>query len=430
MSQSARRRRGGRGGRGASRPTSSAPRPSSSSNPGPGPVSPASRPPPASAPAPQAHDHDHTHDHDSDSDDDEHAEQLALDHVLTSLARYAAVVGRMPARKRAALERIPAHHAALLNEHAAFTRNLDAVDAGITANDQFFRAVLKADPTMLAGYLARMRRMGSATAPEPQPADVDKAVSTLKQVARDWSAEGAPERAKCYQPMIDALVGEFVNIEERSSRRVLIPGAGLGRLVWEVAKLGFASEGNEFSFHMLLVSNYLLNGITLPEQHTLYPYVHTLSNSLNFTTDQVRPVAVPDVLPSSLPDGADMSMVAGDFVEVYSSPTYTAAFDSVLTCFFLDTAHNIVEYLEILHRIVRSGGIWINNGPLLFHWEDAADPRELSIEMDWTGLRKLIEAVGFEIEREEWIETTYAANRQSMLQYVYRCVFLVARRMP
>ncbi|KNE64004.1 hypothetical protein AMAG_09064 [Allomyces macrogynus ATCC 38327] len=336
----------------------------------------------------------------------------------------------MPARKRAALERIPAHHAALLNDHAAFTQSLDAVDAGITANDQFFRAVLKADPAMLAGYLARMRRMGLATAPEPQPADVDKAVSTLKQVARDWSAEGASERAKCYQPMIDALEREFANVEERSSRRVLIPGAGLGRLVWEAARLGFASEGNEFSFHMLLVSNYLLNGITRPEQHTLYPYVHTFSNSLNFTTDQVRPVAVPDVLPSSLPDGSDMSMAAGDFVEVYSSPTYTDAFDSVLTCFFLDTAHNIVEYLEILHRIVRSGGVWINNGPLLFHWEDAADPRELSIEVDWTGLRKLIEVVGFEIEREEWIETTYAANRQSMLQYVYRCVFFVARRKP
>ncbi|KAJ3374179.1 hypothetical protein GGF31_008396 [Allomyces arbusculus] len=426
MSQSARRRRGGRG---ASRPTPSAPRPSSSST-GSGPTS---RPPPAPALAPQAHAHDHNHAHDhsdDDGDDDEHAEQLALDQVLTSLARYAAVVGRMPARKRAALERIPSHHADLLNDHAAFARNLDAVDAGITANDQFFRAVLKADRAMLAGYLARMRRMGSATAPEPAPADVDKAVSTLKQVARDWSVEGAPERAKCYQPMIDALVGEFVNVEERSSRRVLIPGAGLGRLVWEVAKLGFASEGNEFSFHMLLVSNYLLNGITRPEQHTLYPYVHTFSNSLNFTADQVRPVAIPDVLPSSLPDGADMSMVAGDFVEVYSSPTYIAAFDSVLTCFFLDTAHNIVEYLEILHRIVRPDGVWINNGPLLFHWEDAADPRELSIEVDWTGLRKLIEAVGFEIEREEWIETTYAANRQSMLQYVYRCVFFVARRKP
>lgn len=67
----------------------------------------------------------------------------------------------------------------------------------------------------------------------------------------------------------------------RSSVKVLVPGAGLGRLALEFASLGelhscrthwvqgdadavtgragFAAQGNEFSAHMLIASNWVLN---------------------------------------------------------------------------------------------------------------------------------------------------------------------------
>ena len=54
--------------------------------------------------------------------------------------------------------------------------------------------------------------------------------------------------------------------------------------------------------------------------------------------------------------------------EVYSSDDNRGVFDCVVTCFFIDTAHNIVEYLEIIHHCLRKGGAWINLGPLLYHW--------------------------------------------------------------
>ena len=41
--------------------------------------------------------------------------------------------------------------------------------------------------------------------------------------------------------------------------KVLVPGAGLGRLAFEIAVLGFKAQGNEFSLHMLMVSNFILN---------------------------------------------------------------------------------------------------------------------------------------------------------------------------
>ena len=46
---------------------------------------------------------------------------------------------------------------------------------------------------------------------------------------------------------------------DHSIVKVLVPGAGLGRLVFEFAKEGYTAQGNEFSYFMLLISNYLLN---------------------------------------------------------------------------------------------------------------------------------------------------------------------------
>ena len=33
------------------------------------------------------------------------------------------------------------------------------------------------------------------------------------------------------------------------------------------------------------------------------------------------------------------------------------AWDSVVTCFFIDTAHNVVEYLEVIARALKPGGV-------------------------------------------------------------------------
>lgn len=69
----------------------------------------------------------------------------------------------------------------------------------------------------------------------------------------------------------------------------------------------------------------------------------------------------------------DFSMVAGEFVEVYSKQPGT--WDCVVTCFFMDTAHNIIEYIECISNILKKGGIWVNIGPLLYHYSE--QPEEI-----------------------------------------------------
>jgi len=41
--------------------------------------------------------------------------------------------------------------------------------------------------------------------------------------------------------------------------RILVPGAGLGRLAFEIARRGYTCQGNEFSLFMLFASNFMLN---------------------------------------------------------------------------------------------------------------------------------------------------------------------------
>ncbi|PCH37437.1 N2227-domain-containing protein [Wolfiporia cocos MD-104 SS10] len=267
----------------------------------------------------------------------------------------------------------------------------------------------------------------------PTDFDMDKLRSTLKQFVRDWSEEGKSERELSYGPMRDALLQHFADIppEERGNFRVLVPGAGLGRLAWDVAKLGFACQGNEFSHYMLLSSYFILNRTDEIGKHTIYPYVHSFSN-LPSNTAMLRPITVPDVLPSSLPPGSNFSLVAGDFEEIYGAENnedepQAGTWDAIMTCFFIDTAKNIVNYLRIIHRILAPGGVWINCGPLLWHFENNStnDP---SIELNLEEVKALARKIGFEISNKRTIDTTYTNNTQSMLGYTYHAAFWTATK--
>ena len=110
------------------------------------------------------------------------------------------------------------------------------------------------------------------------------------------------------------------------------------------------------------------------DKHTIFPYVHSFSNNPN-NEALIRPITIPDVLPSSLPDGSEFSLVAGtppicsaatgllacpmsdpglsrcwigDFEEIYGShyndpdEPQSGQWDAVLTCFFIDTVRTLV----------------------------------------------------------------------------------------
>jgi hypothetical protein len=76
----------------------------------------------------------------------------------------------------------------------------------------------------------------------------------------------------------------------------------------------------------------------------------------------------------------------------------TGKWDAVVTCFFLDTAQNIVEYLRTIYETLKDDGIWINLGPTLWHYESSSNPKDLSIELDVLEIKELSKKIGFQFE--------------------------------
>lgn len=241
--------------------------------------------------------------------------------------------------------------------------------------------------------------------------------SLLRQAARDWSAEGREER-QLYTAILSRL-DRYLPRGQDAGLRVLVPGAGLGRLAYEVAAMGYETQGCEFSLFMLLMSERILNH---GRPFVVYPYLFPFSN-LEHSDHQLASVTLPDVAPS-LPDGSQFSMVAGDFTHIYRQQE--ACWDAVVTCFFMDTAKNIVDYVHLIRQLLKPGGIWVNAGPLQWHWDGTPD--EVSIELTLDELRRLIVDLGFTFLEEEVHESAYAQQRASMHQSYYRCSLMVIQK--
>lgn len=254
--------------------------------------------------------------------------------------------------------------------------------------------------------------------------DIEKVQITLKQIARDWSSDGEAEREQCYKPIIEAVVKHFdPNTRDISKVKILLPGAGLGRLLYELALIGYDVEGNEFSLFMLIASNFILNRCLVSNEHQIYPYVHQYVNNLN-RNDQIRSINFPDQSPTQQRIKGNLAMVAGDFLEVYQDKN---TWDCVATCFFIDCAKNVAEFIETIYNILKPGGIWINIGPLLYHYSDI--PGECSIEPSFEDIKIVISAVGFEFMTcETGVATSYAQNPRAMMKNVYESVFFVCQK--
>ncbi|KAF7262058.1 hypothetical protein EG68_00708 [Paragonimus skrjabini miyazakii] len=254
--------------------------------------------------------------------------------------------------------------------------------------------------------------------------DMDKIRSTLKQFVRDWSSVGKTERETCYQPVIDDICELYDRQEVNPADvRILVPGAGLGRLAWELAHLGYSCQGNEWSLHMLIPAYFILNTCKIIDEHTLYPWAPNFCNNMS-REDQLAPIHFPDVCPADLSPDVPFSMAAGDFSEIYTEPD---SWDCIATVFFIDTAHNILAYLETIWRVLKPGGHWVNLGPLLYHFSDL--PGEDSLELSYEELRSAIQRIGFEILKEnKRIRCGYTENPASMLSYEYRCVYGLFRK--
>lgn len=137
----------------------------------------------------------------------------------------------------------------------------------------------------------------------------------------------------------------------------------------------------------------------------------------------MKEIYIPDVSPSSFNfESHNFSICAGEFTEAYDD--FYEYFDGILTCFFLDTAKNIISYIRTIAKIIKKGGLWANIGPLLYHY---ADLTHNSIELAWNEIEKII-SNWFTIEIVEIKDANYTSNSLSMMKTQYKCIYFEAVR--
>lgn len=92
--------------------------------------------------------------------------------------------------------------------------------------------------------------------------------------------------------------------------------------------------------------------------------------------------------------------------EVYRREEHLSSFDCVVTSFFIDTAQNVLEYIEVIADVLKMGGVWINLGPLLYHWVDHSSG-ENSIEISLSDVERISAIHGFRCLRKEMLAAPY-----------------------
>jgi carnosine N-methyltransferase len=152
----------------------------------------------------------------------------------------------------------------------------------------------------------------------------------------------------------------------------------------------------------------------------------------------LKPCLFPDVVPTDelKSTTADFSMTAGiwsqtltpkgEFVEIYTKESQKGQWNVVVTCFFIDTAHNVLDYAETISHCLKPGGVWINLGPLLWHHEGS---KEISINLNYGELKDVLLGMGgWSFEEEKTCQSTYSTSELNMMKHVYDSVFYVARK--
>ena len=241
--------------------------------------------------------------------------------------------------------------------------------------------------------------------------------SVFMYISRDWTINRKKERDMHYIPIIEK-VKKYV--PEQS--KILIPGAALLRLGYELAKIGYNIDANDYNFTNFILCDYFFNYSKM-NQFSYQPLIRSFSNYL--TEDAVfRQFYFPDEN-INLNGKGRIKMLAGDFTKLYNDKI--DYYDCVITCFFIDTAKNVIEYIDVIEKVLKKGGIWINFGPLSYHWVGYQDIP--TIELPYDKLREVIVNYGFEFIDEEKNKTViYCEIEDFMKNDVFNCVFFTAKK--
>ena len=143
-------------------------------------------------------------------------------------------------------------HPSLLQMLPEMVKRFETQRASIATNGQFLRAMV--------GSTADLPKSVEASVLD---ACIPYVHGVLTQLRREWCEEGKAERQASFAPILEA----FERALPKGSS-IIVPGAGLGRLNWELSQRGYEAAGVERAMSMLIVGEHVLNTL-LPKGQTV-----------------------------------------------------------------------------------------------------------------------------------------------------------------
>lgn len=218
-----------------------------------------------------------------------------------------------------------------------------------------------------------------------------RVVESLCHYARDWPVTPSEE----VTPLLEYIKQQCKDLDNDKTVAI-VPGSGLGKVSHTLAQLNFSSvHAVEFSWLMVLMNEFLYLKQENIKKLNIYPYLHTYSNHLT-VDDQLRPVEISH----SIAKPSNLAIHNADFtkfkIHEHLRPTESPENLLFVTCFFLDTAENLIEYLQAINRISSSfkgTKKWINLGPLKYG-------TAAKIEVSDMELRTLVKGMGWDFADE------------------------------
>ncbi|ELP88335.1 hypothetical protein EIN_227480 [Entamoeba invadens IP1] len=221
----------------------------------------------------------------------------------------------------------------------------------------------------------------------------------IQQTVREWSGEGSYVRDSCFRVLLDEI---------GTKKRVLVPGCGLARLPYELVKNGNECYACECNHYMILTLNALIQA--KKEAFTICPYLVFTSDLVSSDFQRLK-LKIPDVAPNEFLSQVKFS--EEDFVTYTEKSQVT--FDVVCTCYFMDTAFDAVEYITSIFKVLKSGGQWVNLGPL--HWVNNCIS---SFHFTLEEIIQIAKRVGFTlVKNSEMKSTTYIPQRDCTTPVTY-----------
>lgn len=113
--------------------------------------------------------------------------------------------------------------------------------------------------------------------------------------------------------------------------------------------IGFDVTANEWSMYMNFAYRYVTSRRQV-NSTAAYPFIDWWSHQPT-TQELHRRVTFPDVPV----DPSDVLLVEGDFTTAFNGQNNTGRYDAVVTLFFIDTARNVLSYMETIRRVLKPG---------------------------------------------------------------------------